>query len=133
MRHFKEGRFRREVRFLQQQFLQDGNLPFSDVLSSELIEQALTALQVGWVDCIYTPLVTLRVFLGQVLTRKLGDVVKAHDGHQSEWAAHRSALPRCTLDSPMPPDSASGCGTGLGIRDARLSPDRRWRRSAIPH
>ena len=27
MRHFNEGWFRREVRFLQQQFLQDGNLP----------------------------------------------------------------------------------------------------------
>jgi hypothetical protein len=33
-----------------------------------LIEQALTALQVGLVDCIYTPLVTLCVFLGQVLS-----------------------------------------------------------------
>src|SRR5271169_3813742 len=68
MRHFNEGQFRREVRFLQHQFLQDGNLPFSDVLSSELIEQALTALQVGLVDCVYTPLVTLCVFLGQVLS-----------------------------------------------------------------
>jgi hypothetical protein len=33
-----------------------------------LIEQALTALQVGLVNCVYTPLVTLRVFLGQVLS-----------------------------------------------------------------
>jgi hypothetical protein len=33
-----------------------------------LIEQALTALQVGLVDCVYTPLVTLCVFLGQVLS-----------------------------------------------------------------
>jgi hypothetical protein len=68
MRHFNLGRFRREVSSLQHQFLQDGNLPFSNVLSSELIKQALTALQVGCVDCIYTPLVTLRVFLGQVLS-----------------------------------------------------------------
>ncbi len=68
MRYSNQGRFRSEVRFFQQQFLQDGNLPFSDVLSSELIEQLLTALQVGWIDCIYTPLVTLRVFLGQVLS-----------------------------------------------------------------
>ncbi len=56
------------MRFLQQQFLQDGNLPFSDVLSTELIEQALTALQVGWVDRVYTLLVTLYLFLGQVLS-----------------------------------------------------------------
>ena len=68
MRHFNHGRFRQQVRFLQQQFLQDGNLPFSDILSTGLIEQALTALQVGLVNCVYTPLVTLRVFLGQVLS-----------------------------------------------------------------
>ena len=68
MRYFSHGRFRQQVRFLQQQFLQDGNLPFSDILSTGLIEQALTALQVGLVDCVYTPLVTLCVFLGQVLS-----------------------------------------------------------------
>ncbi len=68
MRYVSQGRFRQQVRFLQQQFLQDGNLPFSDILSTGLIEQALTALQVGLVDCVYTPLVTLRVFLGQVLS-----------------------------------------------------------------
>ena len=68
MRYSSQGRFRQQVRFLQQQFLQDGNLPFSDILSTELIQQALTALQVGLVDCIYTPLVTLCVFLGQVLS-----------------------------------------------------------------
>jgi hypothetical protein len=68
MRHFNQGRFRQQVRFLQHQFLQDGNLPFSDILSTELIEQALIALQVGLIDCVYTPLVTLCVFLGQVLS-----------------------------------------------------------------
>jgi hypothetical protein len=68
MRHFNQGRFRQQVRFLQHQFLQDGNLPLSDILSTELIEQALTALQVGLIDCVYTPLVTLCVFLGQVLS-----------------------------------------------------------------
>src|SRR4051812_38801400 len=68
MRHCNQGRFRRQVRFLQQQYLQDGNLPFSDILSSEVIEQALTAVQMGWVDRVFTPLVTLCVFLGQVLS-----------------------------------------------------------------
>src|SRR5258708_4527861 len=68
VRYSNQGRFRQQVRFLQQQFLQDGNLPFSDILSTDLIEQALTALQVGLVDCVYTPLVTLCVFLGQVLS-----------------------------------------------------------------
>src|ERR1700680_2088701 len=68
VRYSSHGRFRQQVRFLQQQFLQDGNLPFSDILSTGLIEQALTALHVGLVDCVYTPLVTLCVFLGQVLS-----------------------------------------------------------------
>ena len=68
MRHFNQVRLQQQVRFLQQQFLQDGILPFSDILSAELIQQALTALKVGWVDCVYTPLVTVCVFLGQVLS-----------------------------------------------------------------
>jgi len=68
MRYLNQGRFQQQVRFLQHQFLQDGNLPFSDILSTGLIDQALTALQVGLVDCVYTPLVTLCVFLGQVLS-----------------------------------------------------------------
>jgi hypothetical protein len=68
MRQFCQRRFRQQVRYLQHQFLQDGNLPFSDILSTDLIEQALTALAVSWIDCVYTPLVTLCVFLGQVLS-----------------------------------------------------------------
>ena len=61
MRYFNQGRFRQQVRFLQHQFLQDGNLPFSDILSTELIKRAVTALQVEFVGCVYTPLVTSSV------------------------------------------------------------------------
>lgn len=68
MRQLGEGMFRQQVKHLQHQFLQDGNLPFSGILSTDLIKQALTALEVSWVDCVYTPLVTLCVFLGQVLS-----------------------------------------------------------------
>ena len=32
MRHFTQGRIQRQVSFLRQQFLQDGDLPFTDVL-----------------------------------------------------------------------------------------------------
>ena len=31
MRYSNHGRFRQQVRFLRRQFLQDGDLPFSDV------------------------------------------------------------------------------------------------------
>src|SRR5689334_11608450 len=63
------GRFRQQVRFLQRQFLQDGELPFTDVLSEGTVTQALKALNVAWLDRIYSPLVTLWVFLGQVLSQ----------------------------------------------------------------
>jgi hypothetical protein len=63
------GRFRQQVRFLQRQFLQDGDLPYTDVLSESTVTQALKALDVAWLDRIYSPLVTLWVFLGQVLNQ----------------------------------------------------------------
>jgi hypothetical protein len=49
------GRFRQQVRFLRRQFLQDGELPFTDVLSERMITQALKALDVVWLDRIYSP------------------------------------------------------------------------------
>ena len=49
-------------------FLQEGKLPFTDILSAETITQALETIDVCWKDRIYTPLVTLWVFLGQVLS-----------------------------------------------------------------
>ena len=52
---------------LRRQILQDGDLPFTDVLTEPVIAQALAALT-GWLDRIFSPLVTLGVFLGQVLS-----------------------------------------------------------------
>lgn len=68
MRYSNHGRFRQQVRFLRGQFLQDGELPFSNVLSEETVAQALTAIGACWKDRIYPPLVTLWVFLSQVLS-----------------------------------------------------------------
>src|SRR5262249_19228350 len=48
-------------------FLQDGGLPFTDVLTDGVIAHALTTVT-GWLDRIFSPLVTLWVFLGQVLS-----------------------------------------------------------------
>ena len=61
------GRFRQQASFLRRQFLQDGDLPFTDVLSEGTVTQALKALNVAWFDRSYSPLVTLWIFLGQVL------------------------------------------------------------------
>jgi hypothetical protein len=67
MRPHNQGWFRQQVQFLRRQFLQDGDLPFTDVLTEEAIAQAL-AIVTGWLDRIFSPLVTLWVFLGQVLS-----------------------------------------------------------------
>src|SRR6478752_2936565 len=66
MRHPNRASYREQVNLLRRQFLQDGDLPFTDVLTEDVIEQALTAVT-GWLDRIFSPLVTLWVFLGQVL------------------------------------------------------------------
>ena len=68
MRDCSQGRFQQQLRFLQRQFLQDGELPFVGVFSEEIVTQALTAVEVVWNDRIYTPLMTLWVFLGQVIS-----------------------------------------------------------------
>ena len=68
MRYSNQGWFRQQVSFLRRQFLQDGALQFSDVLSEGIISHAVTAINGCWVDRIFTPLVTLWVFLGQVLS-----------------------------------------------------------------
>src|SRR5436305_7149266 len=67
MRHPNQERFRQQVQFLRRQFLQDGDLPFTDVLTEQAITQALASVT-GWLDRIFSPLVTLWVFLGQVLS-----------------------------------------------------------------
>lgn len=67
MSYSPQGSVREQMRFLKRQFLQDGGLPFTDILSEELVSQALKAID-GFLDRIYSPLVTLWVFLGQVLS-----------------------------------------------------------------
>src|SRR5262245_23819686 len=58
---------RDQLSTMRRQFLQDGDLPFTNILTQEVIAQALTAVT-GWLDRIFSPLVTLGVFLAQVLS-----------------------------------------------------------------
>ncbi len=73
MRYFHQGwfrqRFQQQFQFLKRQFLQDDALPFGDALSETMVAKALTDNAVDWIDRIYSPLVTLWVFLGQVLSQ----------------------------------------------------------------
>lgn len=57
-----------QIGHLKRQFLQEGSLPFTDVLCEQTIQPALAAIDACWKDRIYPPLVTLWVFLAQVMS-----------------------------------------------------------------
>src|SRR5919202_7058527 len=67
VRYSNSGSVREQVGFLRRQFLQGGDLPFTDVLTEDVLTQALAAVG-GWLDRVFSPLVTLWVFLAQVLS-----------------------------------------------------------------
>lgn len=60
------GTFRDQVNVLRRQFLQDGGLPFTNVLTEDVVTKAL-ATAGRWRDRVFSPVVTLWVFLGQAL------------------------------------------------------------------
>jgi hypothetical protein len=66
MRRSHQSSFRAQANTLRRQFLQDGGLPFTDVLTDDVIADALATIG-GWLDRVFSPLVTLWVFLTQVL------------------------------------------------------------------
>src|SRR6058998_3032865 len=67
MRASAHQRLTRRFDPLRRPFLQLGGLPFTEALSSEVISEALTSIKAPWNDRIFSPLVTLWVFLEQVL------------------------------------------------------------------
>src|SRR5687768_7730673 len=67
MRSRHAASFRGPLGTLRRQSLQDGDLPFTAVLTGEVIAQAPAAVT-GWLDRVFSPLVTLWVFLGRVLS-----------------------------------------------------------------
>ena len=67
MAHATPTRRTRQVHRLQQQLAQAPALPFADVLPAEEVEQVLRDEKVSFRDRLFSPLVTLWVFLSQVL------------------------------------------------------------------
>jgi hypothetical protein len=84
MRFSNQGRLREQVRLLKRQYLQDGALPFSDILTHDFVMQAMNAADGVWKDRNYTPLVTLWVFLAQVLSAD-----HSCRGAEARFIAHR--------------------------------------------
>jgi Transposase DDE domain len=128
--------FRAQTSFLRRQFLQDGNLPFTNILTEEVIAQALTALG-GWLDRIFSPLVTLWVFLGQVLSadhscraavaRLLAHrLAKGQSPCSAETGAYCQARKR--LPESFFADVARHMGRSL---DAKVDPQWLWKRRRV--
>ena len=113
MRYCNEQLFRSQFEFLKSQFLQDGGLPFTDILSRETVEQALDTIEFAWNERIYTPLVTLWVFLGQVLSAD----------HSCRNAVARLVVHRMSHE-------LSACSSRTGVycqaRKQTLTPMRIW-------
>jgi hypothetical protein len=129
--HFSNhGRFREQVRFLKRQFLQDGSLPFGDTLTNQIVAQAMTAVDGVWKDRIYSPLVTLWVFLSQVLSadhscRAAVSRLIAHRLSRDESACSAETGAYCQARKRLPEKffSAVACLVGRAL-DAKV--ERRW-------
>lgn len=125
-----QGRFRQQVHVLRQQFLQKGALPLTDVLSAEILAKAHETIGVAWKDRIFTPLVTLWVFLSQVLSadhscRAAVARLVAHRSSQGEPVCSAGTGAYCQARKRLPERffSTIACLTGRAL-DAKS--DRCW-------
>jgi Transposase DDE domain len=137
MRHSNQGWFRQQVSFLRQQFLQDEELPFSNVLSTELVAQALTAIGVGWMDRVYPPLVTLWVFLGQVLSadhscRAAVARLIAHRISQGQSPCSPETGAYCQARKRLPEEFFSNVARQTGrALEANIAPQWLWKQRRV--
>jgi hypothetical protein len=124
------GRFRQQVHVLRRQFLQSGDLPFTDILTETVLAQALTALGADWLDRIFSPLVTLGVFLGQVLSadhscRAAVARLIAHRLARGQRPCSAATGAYCQARKRLPEEffAAAACSVGRAL-DAKA--ERRW-------
>ena len=136
MPYSNPGSFRAQASFLRRQFLQDGDLPFTNVLTEEVVAQALTALS-GWLDRIFSPLVTLWVFLGQVLSadhscRAAVARLLAHRLAQGQSPCSAETGAYCQARKRLPEsffaDVARHTGRSL---DSKVDPQWLWKRRRV--
>src|SRR6476469_2001390 len=132
MRSYNHGRFQQQASFLKRQYLQDGALPFTNVLSEGIVAQSLAALRICWLDRIYSPVVTLWVFLGQVLSadhscraavarliaHRLAQGLAPCSAQTGAYCQARKRLPEAFF-------STAACAVGRGL-DARSARGWRW-------
>ena len=133
MRHSQHGRFRQQVNFLRRQFLQEGRLPFAEILSANRISQALETIGFRWNDRIYTPLMTLWVFLSQVLSadhscRAAVARLIAHRVSQGQNPCSPETSAYCQARTRLPEKffAAVTCMVGRAL-DAKVDPKWLWK------
>jgi hypothetical protein len=130
MRYSNQRAFRDQVHFLRRQFLQDGDLPFTGVLTEGVLEPALSALT-GWLDRIFSPLVTLWVFLGQVLSadhscRAAVARLRAHRLARGQAACSAQTGAYCQARQRLPESFFADVAGSVG-RALDEQAERRWR------
>jgi hypothetical protein len=130
MRSSHQRGLRQQVRFLRQQFLQDGDLPFTKVLSEDLVTRSLTAFNVFWKDRIFSPLVTLWVFLSQALSidhscRAAVARLIAHRVSQGQKPCSARTGAYCQARERLPEEFFSAVAGSVG-RNLDAEADPRW-------
>jgi Transposase DDE domain len=129
MRHPLPGSFRQQATLLRRQFLQDGGLPFTDVLTDDILADALAAVG-RWLERVFSPLVTLCVFLGQVLSpdhscRAAVARLIAHRVARGQPPCSAATGAYCRARQRLPEAffSAAACAVGRALDDRA---DPRW-------
>ena len=133
MGYSKQGRLRQQIGFLRRQFVQEGDLPFTNVLSQQIVLEALTAAKITWNDSIYQPLVTLWIFLSQVLSedhscRSAVARLIAHRLARGESACSPETGAYCTARKRLPEKFFTDvtCRTGRTL-DAQTRDQWNWK------
>jgi hypothetical protein len=121
------------VRFLRRRFLQDGDLPFASALTEATIVPALESIDAPWKDRVFSPLVTLWVFLSQVLNgdhscRAAVARLIAHRVSAGEPACSANTGAYCQARKRLPERffSAVACLVGRAL-DAKADPRWLWK------
>ncbi len=137
MRYSNEQLFRSQFEFLRRQFLQDGELPFVDVLARETVQQALDTIEVAWNERIYTPLVTLWIFLGQVISADhscRGAVARfvAHRVSRGQRACSSHTGAYCQARKRLPEQFFAHIARGVGAAlDGKAESDWLWKNRKV--
>ena len=132
MRRPHPGSFRRHAALLRRQFLQGGGLPFTDILTDQILADALATVG-RWRDRVFSPLVTLWVFLGQVLSadHSCRAAVARLNAHRAArglkpCSARTGAYCRARKRLPEAFLSAAACSVGRSL-DAKARPGWLWK------